>query len=69
VTYAILAGFGHAQFRKSLIFVAILRGQLQKCAISSPFCHLCRRERTDFSGKPGILARRRAAPAHLDRPA
>jgi hypothetical protein len=40
VTYVILASLDHAQFRKSLIFVAILRGQLRKSAISGSFCHL-----------------------------
>jgi hypothetical protein len=58
----ILTGVGHVHFRKSLIFVAILRGQLGKCAISGLFCHLRPLDRGDFSGKPAVSGGRRAAP-------
>jgi hypothetical protein len=55
----ILAPLGHVQFRKSLIFVAILRGEPQKGGISSRFRHLRPVRRHDFSGKPGHFASRR----------
>jgi hypothetical protein len=38
--YAILAPLDHVQFRKSRIFMAILGGQLEKCAVFGCFSHL-----------------------------
>jgi hypothetical protein len=76
VTYAILARLDHARVRKSLIFVANLRGQPRKCAIFGAFRRYSLHQAAIFPKNPAFRRtgvrppprRDRSAPASTWRP-